>query len=400
MTLSTNGDVLGYSVKIWDSIDDIDAAAWNEVSDLDDVFMDLRMLRVMASTMADTSEFGFVLVYDENRRPVAATCLWKVLTEGTLLARDSVQIRLTKFLAKIVPALNYHRILFCGMPVSAGQSNLRFAPGSNHERIMAALTKRLEAIARAEHLRYIVFKEFDDSQIPFMSSLADLGYHRADSLPMNEFASPHGSFQEYLASLKTHKRSHIKNTTKKLERGGLKLHVTSDPTEIDVLYSDKVHRLYEAVLGRSEARLETLPPGFFRGLAHAFHEDCQFCFLMDGDVVRAFGVVLFSRRVAYTLYVGVDYEKNEEHSLYFNTMYAMLAQSLTRKVQLINWGQTADDFKRSKLSCYQTARYIYLKGTTMYARALIGWQFQHLFPERKIASRPVIESRIAERKAA
>lgn len=400
MTSPSSTGTSGYSIQIWGTADEIDTAAWEELRDPDDLFMDLRMLRVTARTMSDTDEFGFVLVRDSDGRPVAATCLWKFTIEGTLLARDNWSMRLLKRLAKILPTINHHRILVCGMPVSAGQSNLRFAPGADHETILAVLNDRLEAIARSERLRCIVFKEFEDHEVPFASSLERLGYVRSDSLPMNQFNPSCRSFEEYLASLKSRKRWQIKDSLRKLEGGNLRLHVTSDPKEIALLYTDSVHQLYEAVLGRAEARLESLSPDFFREIPRQFPDNSVFCFLRDGDVVCAFGVVLFSQSVAYALYVGVDYEKNAEHHLYFNTMYAMLAESLRRDVKLVSWGQTADQFKQSKLNCHQTSRCFFLKGTNFLMKTALAALRQQLFPEHAVCKQPPAEQGRAQKRVA
>ena len=79
-----------------------------------------------------------------------------------------------------------------------------------------------------------------------------------------------------------------------------------------------------------------------------FFERDQFQTLSAIVIVRccAFGVVLFSDHVAYPLYVGVNYDLNNDYELYFNTMFAMFEASLHRGVKLVSWGQTADQFKQ------------------------------------------------------
>ena len=119
---------------------------------------------------------------------------------------------------------------------------------------------------------------------------------------------------------------------------------------------------------------------------------------MQGDTVYAFGVVLFSEQVAYPLYVGVDYDLNAEYDLYFNAMYAMLQISLKRGVQLVSWGQTTDEFKRDKLSCYQTPRHFFIKGTNWLIATAIDLLFDQLFPKRVINEK--VETQAAQRRAA
>jgi predicted N-acyltransferase len=381
-----------YSVQIWDSVDEIDVPAWESLRHEDDLFMDLRMLRVTAGSMVDTDTFSFLLIRDANRTPVAATCLWRFMLKGTLLAQDNWIIRGVKRISKVIPALNYHRVLVVGMPVSAGQNNLRFAPGVNRDEIMAVLNEKLMSVSRAEGLRYIIFKEFEQRDPAVVASFERLGYHVADSLPMNQFDATCNSFEAYLATLTSKKRSQIKNSYKKVKTDTLRLVVTSDSEEVANLYTEPVHQLYHSVLERAEARLEKLPPTFFRELSRQFGAKTSFNFIMEGDTVRAFGVVLYSDEVAYPLYVGVNYELNAEHELYFNVMFSMFEESLRRGVKLVSWGQTADQFKQMKLGCYQTPRHFFIKGTNRFSEALIMMLFPHLFPERIIAERPVQET--------
>jgi len=388
----------GYSVQIWDTVDAIDVPAWESLRVADDPFMDLRMLRVTAGTMPATDSFRFLLVRDGDGRPVAATCLWTLSIVGTMLSQDDWLIRAIKRVAALIPTLNHHRILVCGMPISAGQSNLRFAPGADQASILKVLNEKLDEICRSERLRCVVFKEFESPDPKFASALESLGYRRANSLPMNECAPDYNSFEGYLKTLNSKKRSQIRNTYKKLQGGDVRLVVTSDPQEVAALYTDRVHGLYHEILENTEVQLETLTAGFFRELSREFPDETSYCFILKGDVVLAFGVVLFAGRVAYPLYLGVDYDQNAEHELYFNTMYAMFDQSLQRGAELVSWGQTADEFKRLKLNCYQTPRCIFLKGTTWVMRTVIGLLFSELFPERVVASLP--DRKMAAKRAA
>ncbi|MBS0263447.1 MAG: GNAT family N-acetyltransferase [Planctomycetes bacterium] len=373
-----------YSIVIWDKVEDIDRPAWESVRDPDDLFMDPRMLRATADSLAESDSFSFVLVRDPDGRPVAVTCLWRCTVEGTLLAQEHWMIRAVKHAAQFLATVNVHRVLICGMPISVGRSNLRFAPGADKSQILQILNDKLEAIARAERLRCVIFKEFEAHELDFSDALQELGYKRAHSLPMNQSNPSSKSLSEHLAKVNSKRRSQINASRRKLNSGAVRLVVTSDPDEVAELYTDEVHRLYHAVLGKTETRLETLSAEFFRNLSRTFPENTTYCFILDGESVCAFGVVFCSGRVAYPLYVGVDYELNQEYDLYFNAMYAMLDASLRRGVELISWGQTADQFKKLKLDCYQTPRYFYLKGTNWLMSAVINFLFSRLFPARDI----------------
>ena len=398
MQIHGRTDSAKYSIQVWNSVEEIDLSAWQSLLKPDDLFMDLRLLYVMANSMADSDTFRFLIIRNADGDPVAATCLWNLTLKGTLLADENWAIRTVERLARFLPTLNHHQVLVCGMPVSAGQDNLRFAPGVDHGEIMTVLNEKLESIAQRDGLRCIVFKEFETHDASLTAAFKQLGYRCAESLPMNQFEPTCNSFEGYLSTVNSKKRWKIKNSRKLLDGQNLRLHFTSCPEEVSRLYTDQVHELYHAVLGCAETRLETLPANFFRELSRQFPDETEFCFIMQGDTVYAFGVVLFSEQVAYPLYVGVDYDLNAEYDLYFNAMYAMLQISLKRGVQLVSWGQTTDEFKRDKLSCYQTPRHFFIKGTNWLIATAIDLLFDQLFPKRVINEK--VETQAAQRRAA
>jgi len=383
---------MNYSIEIFDSVDQIDVQSWNSLHQGDDLFMDLRLLHVTAKSMVNTDKFRFLLARDESGVAVAATCLWQFTLDGTLLATDHWVIRALKRFSEIAIPLTTHRVLICGMPVSAGQSNLRFAAGADRDAILEAMSTRLMELAKKEGLQYIIFKEFEEADPELQASMARLRFRRGDSLPMNQVDPQWSSFEAYLASMPSKKRSQIKNTNKKVRQGRMQLSVTSDPDLINRIYTDEVHELYKAVLGNSETKLETLPPTFFRELSRQFPNQTTFSYVMDGDIIQAFGVVLYSQAVAYPLYVGVNYDLNNEFDLYFNVMFSMFEESLRRGVTRVSWGQTADQFKQMKLNCYQTPRHFYVRGTNWFSKALIGSLFTYLFPVREAAPREIVET--------
>lgn len=127
-------------------------------------------------------------------------------------------------------------IAFCGLPVSAGQSHLRVAPGVDPGPILAAL----------------------------------------DGLPRK-------------------RRADARAAARKFAAGRLRMLTTSDPDLVDRLVTPDVHRLYEAVVARSETRLELLPAAFFRGVVRALPDGAEMIFALDGDRVVGFSLNLVAR---------------------------------------------------------------------------------------------------------
>ena len=73
------------------------------------------------------------------------------------------------------------------------------------------------------------------------------------------------------------------------------------------------------------------------------------------------------------LFVGIDYDQNEESDAYFNLMVEDVAHAMSQPVEEILVGQTADDFK-SRLGCTSDPRYLFIKVTNGFIR----WWFHQV----------------------
>jgi len=375
-----------YTAQVFHAVDEIDVSAWEQVRGASDLFMDLRLLRVIEGALAGEAHFHYVLIRDALGQPAAAACLCACSVDAAVLTEDRRLRRLLAGLGKVIPALTHPRILFCGMPLSAGQSHLRFVPGIDRRAVLGVLDALIATIARDERALCIVLKEFGPEELPALEPLGLLGYRRADSLPVSQTDSQHGSFGDYLAGLNHKKRLNIRNSQKKMASGDVNILTTSDSQLVDRIFTDDVHRLYQNVIDKSETILERLPASFFRDLARRLPENCLFQFAMQQEKVLAFAVSLFSKSTFYGLYMGIDYDANVKYDLYFNMLYASFSGGLCRGVSGMEFGQTADQVKKQKLGCRQTPRYFFIKGAGFFMRGILGLLFKHLFPARALSA--------------
>jgi predicted N-acyltransferase len=275
------------------------------------------------------------------------------------------------------------KVLFCGCPVSTGQSHLRFAPGSDPPAVLRLLDRLMTRVARAEGTRFLVFKEFDEEEVGRSDELTGLGYLRVDSLPMNYFPTRFRDFDHFLASVRSRYRNQIKHSQKKFARSGLRVVHARGAEHLDALFTEDVYRLYLSVLERAEVKLECLPAEFFRELARQFPKESAFTLVKQEERVVAFVCGLFHGDEYLNLFCGLDYGLNEEADLYFNLMFQDVDFALRSGVRLLHVGQTADDFK-SRMGCYTRPRYFYIKvrdplGASL-LRAARPWLFPPVLP--------------------
>jgi predicted N-acyltransferase len=390
LTVFRGPGVREYQAQIWRTAGEIDLTAWDCLRDRHDLFMDVRLLQAVEQSMARDADFRYVLFRDRTGAPAASACLCTYSVDSTVLAEEGLMRRIGLALKRVSPALVRYKVLFCGMPFSGGQSHVRFADGVDHRQIVSSLDAILSKVAREDGAKCIVWKEFQDAELPALATMIELRYRRADSLPMNQFRVQHADFDSYLASLHNKKRYEIRKSQKKFEAGGLRMITTSDSVEIDRLFTADVHRMYAAVVARSDTKFEFLPPEFFREMVRKLPDHCEMCFALEGDKVRGFGLCLHTEREYHPLFLGVDYEQNRDFDLYFNLMYRSLVDAMRNRSALVLLGQNADQCKTIKLGSHQTARHFYVRGVGFVMESVVRLLFNQLFPPRPLTA-PVSE---------
>ena len=368
-----------YSISLAPSIDERDADEWLfACGGRADAVMDPRFLRAVERSMGAETRFYNVVVRDAAGTPAAAAFLSLYSIDGLLLAPQPWKKAVAR-LRLLWPHFLQVPVLFCGCPVSTGESHLRIRPGADAHAVLRQLDRLLMRLARTEGAQFIVFKEFGPEQSLQTDSLPSLGYVRADSLPMNGFPTRFRDFDHVCASFRSRYRNQLLRSRKKFERSGLRVVHLRGGRGVEALYTEDVHGLYLAVLNRAEVKLECLPAEFFRELARQFLDDAAFTLIYQDQRVVAFMCGVFHEGAYLNLFCGFDYELNDETDLYFNLMYEDLDYALRRGVHSIHVGQTANDFK-SRMGCFLEPRCFYVKARLSALQPLLRAASPHLFP--------------------
>ena len=367
-----------YSCDIRSSLQELDLADWRSLAGESDLFMDPRFVAAVEHGQRDAGKYWSVIVRDGTRRPVAIACLSLLPIDLAMLAGGAV-MQIGGMLRQLFPnALRYHA-LFCGLPVSAGQSHLRIAAEADATEVLRSLVDEMERLARTAGARFLIFKEFGDLASERVLQLANLGFFLGESPPMNVFPTGFRSFEEYRARLKAPYRSKIVRSQRKFVERGLRSECLTEGRLIAEQFTDEVYRMYLAVIEKSSVRLETLSAEWFREIARAFDRESVWTAIYDGDRLLAWAYGLLSGGIYHSLFGGVNYARNPEADAYFNLMYHELDFALQQGANEIHLGQTADDFK-SRLGATQEKRWFYLKPLRWKAKAVLNLAADRVLP--------------------
>jgi len=355
-----------YTSDITLSIDDQDLDAWHEVCcDATDPYMQPGLIRAVQKAFCEEAQVWSVLIRDKSSRPVAAACICRYRIDAALLAGPKIK-KVVDVIRRVFPGYLRFHVMFCGLPLTAGQSHVRFAPDVDRAAVVHALDDVLQRLSRETKSRIVIYKEFDDRECEAFDQLRERGYLKADSVPMNHLDVPFHSFEEYCSAMKSHYRYEVTRSLKKLDKAGLRvehLHGAGlNSTAIQEVYTEEVHQLYLAVLERSPDVLEVVPASLALELARELHDDLYLMVIYDGDRVVAFGCGILAGSSFHPLYSGIDYSVSRKSDLYFNLFYKNIAHAIDCGATSIPLGQNAAKFK-VRLGCRQQRRHFYIKVT-------------------------------------
>jgi len=369
---------VSYTSCLYGSIEEVPADDWNRAcGGRGDRFMDPRFIAAVERSMAPHARCWCLMVYDPQRRPAGAACLSLYWLDLVGLGQSRLR-RIAGPVRRLMPGFLKLPVLFCGLPVSAGQSHLALAPQADPDGVLAQVDAAMGRLARQHRAWLIVLKEFAPEELGHADRLLGLGYLRGDSFPMNHFPARFKSFEEFCASLRSHYRYKIRRSQKKFFRAGFQVEHLSGQAAVE-RYTDEVHRLYESVVERAEVRLECLPRAFFVELVRQFPEEVRFLAVVRDRRIVAFSWALLADEVYQNLFIGLDHAWNAQADLYFNLMTEDLAYALGQGVRDIRVGQTADVFK-SRLACDARPRSVYVKGAGRVMGYLVRATARWFFP--------------------
>ena len=80
------------------------------------------------------------------------------------------------------------------------------------------------------------------------------------------------------------------------------------------------------------------------------------------------------------MFVGICYDRKEESDLYFNLFFHAIDAGFRQQTEEIQVGQSADEFKRQKFSCWHQPLSFYVKPLHPVAKLLFGLAFKSFFP--------------------
>lgn len=245
---------------------------------------------------------------------------------------------LARPLGRLFPSLLCQRTLFVGSPC-ADEGHVGLLPGLDRRPALLALQRALAREAGRLGRQMLVWKDFPLAVAPDMDWLAAAtGLFAMTSFPGTVAPLPGPTTEAFFAAMKGSRRRQLK---KKLRVSAADLSVRRQVVQQpDGAVLDEILALFRQTYAHATVRFERLDRPFFERIAawpHAF-----FLVLRQADTgdMLAFMLCFALGDTIINKYIGLDYARPKEWSLYFRLWEAVLDWAVSRGATAIQSGQT------------------------------------------------------------
>lgn len=343
---------------VYQSSAQVPTEEWDRLTAHDvDLTMDRRLISAFEATMNGQCRCFTIVVRDAAGVAQALACAGLFAVDvGHFPWLDALVTQARK----VWPNCLKIGVLFCGLPIPAGQNHLRIAPRADRAAVLTELDAALRKLGEEQGAAMVVVKEFSGDECQGIPTLPELGYLPGEIPARHLLVGRFGSLANYLDALKARYRAQVNRSLKKFAHAGLRVQQVRGPVDLPRVYTDQVHRLYAAVQARSDYRLELYPAEFMRELGRQFGPDASLTCIYQNQRMVGFTIGLMRDSIYHNLYSGLDYAVRDEGDVYFNLFYHDLDFAWRRGANEVHLGQTSDDFK-SRLGSTAEPMYLFIR---------------------------------------
>ncbi|MBA4157724.1 MAG: GNAT family N-acetyltransferase [Gemmatimonadetes bacterium] len=373
------------TLRVYPSIHQVPAAEWDSLLGADDLQATHRFIRTCQEAQVEDARYRHLMVYQDGALAgVASLCMMRVKLD--LLSTGGVRWAIRRVRGWRAGFLEVP-VVFCGLPVSFGQSCLRIHPEANTAAVLEVVRGAAESCAVEVGAGVVCFKEFTPAESTVLQPLTGRGYLRLASLPSCRMVLPWPSFEAYLASMRAGYRRQVTATLRARERLGIAFRKVEDfGAEVP-----RIFPLYEQVMAHAEFQLERLNLQFFARLNENLpRESSAILVEREGELLAA-AILLRSPGAVTFLLAGLDYGRHRELQSYPQLVTEVVAEAIRSGAGALEMGQTSYALKQ-RLGAQPSARHLFFRHRQPVMHRLFHMAGGALFPELALPARQVFRA--------
>lgn len=327
-------------LKIYKSINEINKTEWDAIVGENKIFCTHGFASAVEESGVSRGGHYYPVIYDDNKI-IAHACVYFFRTELDLFARGFLK-NMINIIRKRWKNLFVLESLECGSPVALGNT-ISIRSGADYAQAMRALSRGIEGLAKELGIKFILFRDFYDKETEFHAIFKELGYKNIHNLPKAEMKIRWKSFDEYLDSMRSNYRRKIVKRMEKCAQANISFEILTNFSE----HAADLKRLYDNVYHNAkEYKRERVAEAFFRNIDKYLGERSVMTVAKkDGRIIGS-SLLLLNDKMLISLFMGLDYDYNEEYFIYFNLFYRAIRLAIERGMEELELGITTLDPKR------------------------------------------------------
>lgn len=394
---------LGDRVDLAESIDDLDAEAWDTVVSQRGLYFQRAYLRGVEAGAKGDVEHRYA-VFTRDGRPRGVACFQIARFVGPSLAPILGGCSATRAAAWVAgldgDALSAP-VLVCGSTFNCAETGFAFTPEVGPREASYLISTAIRRILAEQpfHRRSlgVLFKEFGSRANPVAAELPRGGYTEISSGPkmVLELDEAWSSWDDYLRALKSKFRVKAKRAYSKSAR----LEVRDLSAEDLWEHRTRMRTLLAGVVDNATYRLGAIDIDSLHALRSSLDDEMVVRgYFLEGELVGFLtGFVVGDTLDAHV--VGIDYDENHAHAIYPRLLCDYLRIALERGLARVDYGRTAEEIK-STLGASPVPTRCYLRHNNLVLNPLVGLVTRNIDLPTPTLRHPFKASVVASRRAA
>lgn len=327
-------------IRIYKSISEVNEAEWDAIVGKNKIFCTHRFASAAEKSGLNVGGCYYPVVYDGGKI-IAHALVYFFRTELDLFAQGAFK-KAINLIRKKCKNLFILQSLECGSPVALGNT-ISIRDGIDRAQAMRILSKGIEDLAKELGIKFILFRDFYDKEVELHDIFKKLGYMKIHNLPKAEIKIKWKSFDEYLNSMRSNYRRKIIKRMDKCANANISFSILTDFSK----HASELKQLYDNVYHNAkEYKRERMTEAFFQNIDKCLGEKSVMLTATKDSKLIGSSLLLLNDKMLISLFMGLDYDYNEEYFIYFNLFYRAIRLAIEKGMDEIEMGITTLDPKR------------------------------------------------------
>ncbi|KJJ39319.1 aminotransferase class I/II-fold pyridoxal phosphate-dependent enzyme [Aequorivita vladivostokensis] len=361
-------------VQLEDTIEKIDKKLWNSLLGKYGVF-DWEGLKFLEESFSGNShmehnwEFRYLIIYDQEQKPILATFMTVGLWKDDMLAAVGASQTIEEE-RKNNPYYLTSNVLSLGSLFTEGEHLFVDFTHPHKQEGLNLLMQNLEKLEHSLNAKMIVLRDFRENQTlhDYFQGQGFVRVQMPDSCSIE--LKPKDNLEAYISRLSTRNRKHLRKEILKIEEL-LDIRIVQDANLVQL---EQIAELYSNV-HQNNLGLNTFsfPSKLFGKMW--VHPNWEFITVNPkSEPKKMIGVMLCYKNIYNTYvpaFVGMDYNYLEQFHIYRQLLFQTIKRAIELKCRHIALGLTAE-FEKRKLGATVYNKYAYIQTADNYKLELMG----------------------------